>query len=987
MYSDSQDSLRQRDTQRFVPNGHCIATHCNPKYYGLLSQGRTTTYWPSHMCHVCCVGASLPQFVPQSGIFYTGEYYEGVVILPEFVYPDGSLIIDAIKEVIQKKLDYDLYFEIGDFSLPMPDSDFYATALNTAKRFLRRYQEANTFVAPQQPKNLPQSGVLTSESMVKDKKQILTTFINDTISEEVSFDTDHERTLYSHDSNIEQLQHFLSRPLLVNTFVLTPGSTAVATNPLINPVQILPNQFFSNKRIMNRMNNYRNFKCDLCFKFLINGTPFHYGRYIAAALPNHVEDSLSALSNIATSGGPLNRCRLSQLPHVYLNPTTSQGGCLRLPYLHKFESFSLALNEQNNMGTILLGELVPLLQLGTAVDTITISVYCWAENVVFGAPTNNNLPGLVPQSSDEYQEEGPISHISNSLALASAHLHGIPVIGKYAHVSTTMFRALSNIANLFGYSRPALVSDFSFVRERKFPNFSSTMQKDPVYKATLDDKQEVSIDPRVIGFNGKDNMLISDIIERSAIIQNVTWRTTDIPGKSIQFFNVSPNHWVTGLGSATNRICMNPLTYVAQSFRYWRGSIRFRFVAIASSFHRGRLRLVYDPAGFGTVTATTVFESNTNYNYVWDLSESHEATMDVCFMSHLPYCRTARPGAPNIFQGFSAIYGGANGLSHNPSFDNGSIALVVQNDLTCSGQAVSDIQIMCYVSAGPDFEFFEPEQGMDDYSFFPQSGEMMQDDLMLRSATADVVFGNYIPINDKAPQIFHGDPVISLRSLLKRYVNYFVLPVPAVPTGSSVLNWNLSGYPMNRGKAVNGMHLAGTTSTNYVNNTHIAWFSALFMAKRGGMRWRVTDVSPKDLSFGHLQLMRTPNSNFLANIGAAPSGTSTSAVAKSYLSAFTLGSVGAKSSINGFTLGETMGGGKIAADIELPFYNNRRFIPCRTGDNSSPSDMGLLISAICTNTTTSAKTGGLLCSVAAADDYSLYGFIGTPIVHYVPVLA
>jgi hypothetical protein len=980
--SDFSTESRRPGGTWIVPHGCCSANHLSPRYHGLISCAPVTTYWPTTICHVCNVGAALPSFVPQSGIFPTGEYYNNVVVIPEFIYPDGSLIIDAINEVNQKRLDYILYYTNGDFSLPLPDSDFYASALNTAKRFLKNYS------GPNKPQSglMFQSGTLVTETLEKHSTQILTSFLSDTRSEEVSFDVNHEQTLYSHDLDVEQLQHFLSRPLNILNYVITPGATAAPLNPLALPSQIQPSLFFQNKRVMNRMNNYRNFKCDLCFKFLINGSPFHYGRYIAATLPNHTEDALFGLPNLTVDNGPLIRSRLTQLPHVYLNPTTSQGGCLRLPYLHKFDAFNMALSEQNNIGVVILSELVPLLQLGTAVDTITIAVYCWAENVVFGAPTTNNLPGLVPQSSDEYEELGPISSVSNTIMKASAILEGVPMISKYARISTLILKFSTNVAYLLGFSRPNVISDMMIVRERKNPNYASTNQKDPIYKVTLDDKQEVSIDPRIVGFNGRDNMLISDIIQRSCIYHVFPWRTTSAPGVPLIYMNVAPNFWGIGSGAGANRLALTPLTYVAQSFRYWRGSLRFRFVAVASSFHRGRVRLIYDPAGFGTVTGTTVFESNTNYNYIWDLSDSHEATMDVCFMSHLPYCRTQRPGALNVKQGFAGIYGGANGLSHSPSTDNGSIALVVQNDLTCSGQAVSDVQIMCYVSAGPDFEFFEPEDGMNDYSFYPQSGEMMQDDLHLRSASPDVVFGKYISPDNQAHNICHGDPVISIRALLKRYCTYFYVPMPALPAGVSVLNWNLSGYPLNRGKAPNGMHLAGTASTNYVHNTHITWFSALFMAKRGGMRWRVTDVGSPTVKVTHLQLTRTPNSTFAANIGAAPVGTSTGAVAKAYLSAFTLGSVQARNSIAGFTLGENTGNGKVVADIELPYYNNRRFIPCRTGDNSIPSDMGLLISAIVGNGGTVPQTGALNCSIAGADDYSLYGFIGVPIVHYVPVL-
>lgn len=940
------------------------------------------------MCHICTVGGPLPSFVPQSGVFPQFEVYEGVVVIPEFLYPDGSIVIDAIQEVLQKKLEYNAYYETGDFTLPSPDGNFYASAANTAKRFIKRYNEANPNGPPAKKQILlPQSGVLTSESLSKDMGQILTTFVNDTMYEEVSFDIDHERTLYSRDSDIEQLKHFLSRPTNIASYVVTPNTQSAALNPLTTPVVISPGLFFTNKRVMNRMNNFRNFKCDVCFKFMINGSPFHYGRFFAGVLPNSGDDNISNPTGITTAGNQSTRMRISQLPGVYLNPTTSQGGCLRMPYLHKFEAFNTSTSEQNDLGVIVLAEFAPLQQIGPAVDTITISVMAWAENIVFGAPTTNNLPGLVPQSSDEYSEPGPVEHTANVLAKVSGQLIKIPSIAPYARVSQYMFSSLSSMAHIFGFSRPSVITDFHTVRERKYPNFASTNQKDPIYKMTLDDKQEVTVDPRVVGFSGKDSMAISDIIEREACVSGQSWQTSMLPGKALFFMNVSPNFWVTGIGATAPQISMCPMTYAAQAFRYWRGSIRFRFVAVASSFHRGRLRIIYDPAGFGNTTATTVYESNTNYNYIWDLSESHEAIIDVCHMSNLAYNRTVRPGASGVTGGVGTTFG-ASGISHSPQFDNGTLAVVVQNDLTCSGQAVSDITILCYACAGPDFEFFEPENSMNNYSFFPQSGEMMQDDLMLRSAKkVNAVFGNYIKPDDKAAHIFHGDPIVSLRALFKRYNLYTVLPMPAIPTGNTLFTWNISAFPLHRGKAPNGMHLTGTASTNYVNNTHLSWFAPLFLGRRGGIRLRITDMSTSDLQGNHLILTRTPTANYLASVSVAPAGTSSSALARSYVS--TVGNLGLTSISNGnagFALGEALAGGRMVIDAEVPYYTNKRYYPCRRYDLSAGSDMGATILMSTTNSTTTAKSGLLNVAVAAADDFSFIGYINTPVVYYVPAL-
>lgn len=175
--------------------------------------------------------------------------------------------------------------------------------------------------------------------------QVLTSFIDDFKHEEASYDQDMDNTYYNVDTSEVSISKFLSRPIKVfsqNVIVGGPAPTA--------PLFILPATFFNNKRVMNRINNYRNLKCDLCFRFMVNGTPMHYGRWMATAVSNSSNDNLLTpltLNNLVPSS-----VILSQPPHVFLNPTSCEGGCLRLPYVHHYNAFSTALNEHLSTGFI-----------------------------------------------------------------------------------------------------------------------------------------------------------------------------------------------------------------------------------------------------------------------------------------------------------------------------------------------------------------------------------------------------------------------------------------------------------------------------------------------------------------------------------------------------------------------------------------------------------------------------------------------------------
>jgi len=843
------------DTERRIrglPPNVCYAHHRNPQFNGIACVGSAIHYWDTLSCGLCSPRSDyfsdfsshgsnnnfdISPLTPHSGVFPEGGYYNGLAVPETFLYSDGTVIVQAMENVLLKRDAYYSFFERGDYSQPFPSSDWYAEAVLIADS-LRNKKDPTSVVnslpetssipgvkpadRPQKRSvNLfPQSGIL--ESDMGSTTQVLTTFIDDFKHEEASYDQDMDNTHYSVDTDEVSLSKFLSRPIKVFSQNVVVGAT-----PPTTPLFIQPSSFFNNKRIMNRINNYRNLKCDLCFRFMINGTPMHYGRWMATAISNSSNDTLltpTTLTNLTPS-----LVILSQPPHVFLNPTSCEGGCLRLPYVHHYNSFSTALNEHLSTGYIAVTEMSPLRSMSTSQEGITITAMCWAENIVFGAPTASNLTGLVPQSGDEYGK-GIISKPLSVLAEVAGVLANIVPIKPYALASQTILHLGTRIAVALGFSKPAIISDITYMIPRIGPNMASAVQHDPIYKATLDDKQEVTVDPSVVGLARKDEMLLSSIVQRESYVTKFAWNSTAIPDFNVFYANVNPTFWANGPGTGSaQQIAMTPLAYTMQAFRQWRGSLRFRFVAVASAFHKGRLRITFDPNGI-TASPTTPIEYNTAYTYVWDLAESHEAIIDVGYMSHIPYLRPLRPG----LDGVATIYG-AVPVNFNPLDSNGHVALSVVNELTCSNATTTLVDVLMFVSAGPDFEMFDPIDSIDNYSLYPQSGVMELEDHVARRLAPHVTFGKYISRSDKAPLVHHGDPVTSLRYLLKRYVSYMSIAFPSVPgAGTLVYRTNFSAFPLHRGKAPGGMHLAGNVPYNYVYQTPLAWFSAMFFCKT---RW------------------------------------------------------------------------------------------------------------------------------------------------------
>ena len=127
-----------------------------------------------------------------------------------------------------------------------------------------------------------------------------------------------------------ELGSFLERPVLI-------GSYNWSINTDISQVLYPWHAWASNTPIQDKINNFHLLRCNLHVKFVINGTPFHYGRVLASYEPLQEYNEFNSVA-----GGSIDLVQRSQRPHVFLDPTTSQGGCLCLPYVNIVNYFRVS---------------------------------------------------------------------------------------------------------------------------------------------------------------------------------------------------------------------------------------------------------------------------------------------------------------------------------------------------------------------------------------------------------------------------------------------------------------------------------------------------------------------------------------------------------------------------------------------------------------------------------------------------------------------
>lgn len=206
---------------------------------------------------------------------------------------------------------------------------------------------------------------------------------------------------YANANTSDTVDDFFQRPVKVVDLSWDVGGTLDYS---FNPWQV----FFEDPKIANRLVNFKNLRADLHVKFVINGNPFYYGRSIAAATMLASLDS----HTIFRTGNRADLIQASQRPHVYLNPTTSEGGDLMLPFFYPKNTMSIPEKEWRRFGTIDVKTINVLRHANGGVEPLTLSIFVMAQNVDISTPTSR-VGNLVPQGEEYGLVSGPAHSVAN----------------------------------------------------------------------------------------------------------------------------------------------------------------------------------------------------------------------------------------------------------------------------------------------------------------------------------------------------------------------------------------------------------------------------------------------------------------------------------------------------------------------------------------------------------------------------------------------
>jgi len=565
------------------------------------------------------------------------------------------------------------------------------------------------------------------------------------------------------------LGSFLSRPVqIVADDWVTNFSTSTYTTSF-DPWTLWQND----ARVKAKIQNFAYASFDMKLRFVVNGSPFQYGRLMIVYIPygelgGNVTSSRNQVAkqmelwgdsgNGSSDGAHEARFRhFSTYPHAFLNPSSNQVVEMKIPFI--WHNNFIAINGVRNgppketLGTILLLDVNPLrvANLSTPVR-VRYHVYAWAENLKLTMPTEFVPTGnttsislccckrrtkeefslLLPDdyfspTSDEYND-GPVSQPASAIAAAAGKLTKAPIIGAFARATEIGASAAGNIASVFGFSAPPMVQNPERYLHRNHGRLANTAGEDSSYTLSLDPKQEITVDPRTVGVAAEDEMAISSIVSREQWIARAEWRgefgqfTTPGVEKILFASLVSPNQQHHSTVGSTRCVMDCPAGHVANMFEYWKGSITYRVEVVCTPYHSGRLKLQFDPmVRQSNLTASTAYtdDINARYTTIMDLAEDTSVEFTIDYNSRYPWLRCLQdPSADNQLAPTSTSQTSFNlTSSFSDSVHMGMFTVSVVNDLVApiATDAPADaehapVQVNVYMKCGSDFQFAQPNE-------------------------------------------------------------------------------------------------------------------------------------------------------------------------------------------------------------------------------------------------------------------------------------
>jgi len=861
----------------------------------------------------------------------------------------------------------------------------------------------------------------TKTSLV-DQKEGTIGFVDYNPVLELSIPSGNDDTMHFESFTDASLIDFFSRPIPIHV-----GEWDINTNLAftIKPWGL----YFNNPAVLRKLDNYHMMRANLHVRIVLNGTPFHYSRLFIGYQPLPY---FSDYWSLGLGGTTSTLMRLSMLPHVTVDPSQQTPVEMVLPFIKPDNYITTKQMYNPFIGNFLTDDLGDLhfqssdiLQAVsvTAATSLSYTVFAWASDVELVIPTNslvaasghyvaaskskkrkgvskpkNNfsnagsiLKDTISSNFKTMQQvtippdeakDGMISSVSSVVANIAGRLEGVPLIGDYASMAKGAANGVTKLARFFGFSRPIVLTDSQPIQNRPFSTLANVVGAETITKLTFDPKQALSIEPALMGLDGLDELSIKMMTSRETLFSTIVWDPVLVRDDELFWAQVTPAITKSSVKTLWTENIFSSIAFASYPFKYWSGSLRYRFQFVASPYHTGRVRITYEPDG--------IAYSSTNYNTTYSQIVDLSSETDVSFVVPWAQTRSYKEVDHNIFNRYALPPAGI--YSYQELYSNGTIYVTVLNPLV-SPDALKPITMNVFIAAGDDFEVSVPHDAYTVLETMPYTATSGISNIS--SSQMAMLFGESltpVEVNQKQ-SVFFGEAISSFRPLLKRYeytgartcngatgatskvaTMYYTRLQPAHGTTENGTFANrLSGYALTDGAVTDQTFNSGPTNL-------MTYLSRAFKGHRGAVRWKHIPNCTMPIARNSAYRDVTPPSTlanaWFINVGVTNVNTNT---LKNYsLDALSI------PAWNGAYVQPNVNG-QPGIEVEYPYYSNYRFSPTSTAywgtyyPDGFYDNMSNEVEAVSTLTPALSSAAAPITTdnyIAAGEDFTFFFYTG-----------
>lgn len=729
------------------------------------------------------------------------------------------------------------------------------------------------------------------------------------------------------------LGDFLKRPIQIGTFNWTSADTFGTNIQSFNPWE----DWLTNLNIDAKVDGWNFIRGKLRLKFITNASPFLYGAVRVAYTP--LQNWRPANYNFATST-IASAIPYSQLPGAWIFPQANQGCEIVLPFFTPYNCLDIRTTNTAteriapaDMGQIDIRVYSQLRSAnGVAAPSTVVAVYAWMEDITLSGPTLS-----APLQSG--YSESPLSKQASAVADAAKLLRQVPFIAPYATATEMGARVAAAGLKSLGYSNPPVIENQCSFRPSAYPPVSSSEISYAIDKLTIDPKNELALDPTLVGLDNVDELNLLHLLKKESYLTRFTWADADIPETNKFLCGVAP--WAMNYFTAVSGGQMyghTPMSYLSPLFENWRGSMVFRIQVIASKFHKGRLRVAFDPAG---TTTSNILNNAGPYeervvSEIIDLEENTDVEIVI------PYQQAATWLENLHYKSIGTVKVQTSGFNwgniSNSVLYNGALNIRVLTPLT-GPTTPTTIEVLISVRAGDDFEFANPEFAINNISTSALQADMS--DQIGEEVNETVIAGNAVnnPVSTKYLTYF-GENIKNLRQLMRRYSYVGSLNLGYDAANDRFLTLKKPRFPNGGGALPNSTYLArnlaGLANYSYSwEHMHlIPYISNMFCGVRGSVNWTYNAMSidgVRPITLKASRTKHTGNDNYTwTTIVEATDDTNLTASQAARNDFVTQSNY-----VNGAAVTDTAI--QPTVNIQLPYYSRLKFQPSHANNFINPA--------------------------------------------------